>query len=88
MLDVIHKSLVAKPKVSIIFLDWSCRESFHSLDYLTKQTVDRDQYEIIWVEYYSRRSEEISRRMEADKLDGKHSPLDQWIVMGMPKYFV
>jgi glycosyltransferase involved in cell wall biosynthesis len=41
-------------KVSIILLDWSCRERFHALDWLNKQNVPRDQYELIWVELYDR----------------------------------
>src|SRR5579872_4014917 len=47
----------AKPeaKVSVILLDWSVRESFHSLRYLNEQTVDRSQYELIWIEFYDRK---------------------------------
>jgi hypothetical protein len=41
-------------KVSLILLDWSCRERFHALDWLNKQDVPRDSYEIIWVELYDR----------------------------------
>jgi hypothetical protein len=84
MIDVIHKSTVTAPKVSIVFLDWSCRESLHSLDYLAEQTVARDQYEIVLVEYYSRRTEEVSRRLERARTEGKPDPVDQWIIMGMP----
>ena len=40
------------PKVSIILLDWSCREKFFALDWLNNQKVDRDKYELIWVELY------------------------------------
>ena len=65
----------SSPKVSIILLDWSCRESFHSIDYLNKQTVSREQYEIIWIEYYGRIPE---------SLKSKKPLLDKWIVMGMP----
>ena len=84
MIDVIHKSTVTAPKVSIVFLDWSCRESLHSLDYLAEQTVARDQYEIVLVEYYSRRTEEVSRRLERARTEGKPDPVDQWIIMAMP----
>ncbi|MGA2916325.1 MAG: glycosyltransferase [Sedimentisphaerales bacterium] len=42
------------PKVSIILLDWSCRERFNTLDWLGKQDVSRDNYELIWVELYNR----------------------------------
>lgn len=42
------------PLVSIILLDWSCRERFHALQWLADQTVARDQYELIWVELFDR----------------------------------
>ncbi|MDP1680916.1 MAG: glycosyltransferase, partial [Burkholderiales bacterium] len=53
---IIHKAPLegSCPKVSIILLDWGCRERFHPLDWLTTQTVARDQYELIWVELYDR----------------------------------
>ena len=38
-----------KPKVSVILIDWGVRESFHSVHYLNRQTVNRDDYELIWV---------------------------------------
>jgi len=41
-------------KVSLILLDWSCRERFHALDWLNRQDVPRDQYELIWIELYDR----------------------------------
>ena len=49
------------------------RESFHVLDYLAKQTVPRDRYEILWIEYYSRK---------ASELQGK---VDQWVLLEMPE---
>ena len=76
---------MVKPKVSIILLDWSCRESFHILYYLNKQTVPREQYEIIWIEYYSRRSTEIERGLKECEELGKPYILDKWIVMQMPE---
>lgn len=42
------------PKVSVILLDWSCRERFHALDWLNRQNVAREQYELIWVELFNR----------------------------------
>jgi hypothetical protein len=52
----IHKrnERAVQPLVSIILLDWSCRERFHALDWLNQQTVPRDQYELIWVELFDR----------------------------------
>jgi glycosyltransferase involved in cell wall biosynthesis len=49
-----NKNPSAKPKISIVLLDWSCRESFHALDWLLKQNVTKQEYEIIWVELYDR----------------------------------
>jgi len=83
-LEVLYKNnTIDSPRVSIILLDWSCRESFHSLDYLSNQTVPRDQYEVIWIEYYNRRSHEIEKRLKECERSGKPSIVDKWIVMGM-----
>jgi hypothetical protein len=73
------------PKISIILLDWSCRDSFHTLDFLSKQTVHRDQYEVVWIEYFSRRSSEIQRMLDESLKKGSYLALDKWIVMEMPK---
>ena len=71
------------PKVSLILLDWNCRESFHALDYLAKQDMPRGDYEIIWIEYYGRRVAEIDRRIAAAEKSSAPAPLDLWIVLGM-----
>lgn len=42
------------PKVSVILLDWSCRERFHALDWLNMQDGPREQYELVWVELFDR----------------------------------
>jgi len=73
------------PKVSIILLDWSCRESFHSVDYLNKQTVAREQYELIWIEYYGSVPGGLESKIKkADASSGSKPLLDKWIVMDMP----
>lgn len=77
--------LSKKPLVSIILLDWSCRESFHSLYYLNEQTALRDNYEIIWIEYYSRHSPEIEEKLREYERLGKPPVVDKWIVMEMPE---
>jgi len=74
-----------KPLVSLILLDWSCRESFHMLDYLANQTLPRESYEIIWIEYYSTVSPEIKDLIEKYKAEAKIPPIDKWVVMNMPK---
>lgn len=73
-----------KPKLSIILIDWSVRHSFHILDYLNNQTVERDKYEIIWIEYYDRKSKEIEKKLN-NSLKNKSPILDKWILLEMPK---
>lgn len=63
------------PEVSLIFLDWSVRESFHVLHYLAQQSVSRDRFEVIVVEYYSRVSDAI--RIHEDQVD-------KWLLLEMP----
>ena len=72
------------PKVSIILLDWSCRESFHVLTYLAGQTIPRKEFEIIWIEYYDRRSSEIEVGIQESEKRGEPPVVDQWIGMGIP----
>jgi len=56
-------------KASIILIDWSVRESFHSVYCLNHQTVSRDQYEVIWVEYYGTLLEELVKYVKEGQLD-------------------
>ena len=52
---IVHKnSAPPAPRLSIILLDWECRERFNTLDWLLKQDAPKDQYELIWVELYDR----------------------------------
>ena len=72
----IKQSNRSQPKVSLILLDWSVRESFHLLDYLSRQDIDRDLFEVIIIEYYSRVSDAI-RPFEAQ--------VDSWLLLEMPE---
>jgi len=83
-MEILFQSNLDRPLVSLILLDWSCRESFHMFQYLSNQTISREQYEIIWIEYYSRRSPEIAAGLEECKKLGKPPIVDKWIVLGMP----
>ncbi len=78
-----HKQTIS-PQISIILVDWSCRESFHILHYLSNQTVSREQYEVIWIEYYSRRSPEIEAELEQCERSNRIPIVNKRIVMGMP----
>ncbi|WP_052566724.1 glycosyltransferase [Candidatus Magnetobacterium casense] len=85
-MDVLFSNnLPTTPQVSIVLLDWSCRESFHSLQYLNQQTTKRDQYELLWIEYFGRRSPEISALLQGCKDSGVAPVVDKWIVLDMPQ---
>lgn len=73
------------PTVSFVLLDWHCRESFHSLDYLAEQTVDRDDYEIIWIEFYQRRAAELDKKLADYSARGRPAPIDLWTIIGMDR---
>ncbi len=72
-----------QPKISIILIDWGVRESFHSLHYLNQQTVDRRDYELIWLEFYDRKPQELKRLLASSP-----SVLDKWLVLGYPDEFI
>jgi len=72
---LIKRSARPRPKVSLVLLDWSVRESFHLLHYLKHQTIPRDQFEVIIIEFYSRVSDAI-RKFEEE--------VDTWVVLDMP----
>lgn len=63
-------------KVSLILLDWDVRESFHILDYLSKQDVPREDFEVIIVEFFSRKYDGISKY---------ESQVDTWVALQMPE---
>ena len=80
-----ESNLPKKPLVSLVLLDWSCRESLHMLDYLAEQTIDREKYEIIWIEYYTKVSPELKEKIAKYEKEGKAPPIDKWIIMNMPE---
>jgi hypothetical protein len=73
-----------QPKVSFILIDWSCRESYHTIDYLNDQSVPRDDYEIIWIEYYKKKATGIKQKLNDYQAQNRLPALDKWIIMGMP----
>ena len=72
----IKRSARQSPKVSLILLDWSVRESFHLLHYLARQDVPRETFEVLVIEYYSRVSDAIGKF--ADQVD-------TWLLLEMPE---
>ncbi len=71
--------------VSLILLDWSVRESFHTFEYLNRQKYDRSKYEIILIEYYDRRPHQIDEMMKRNAAIGLPPQIDKWIVMERPE---
>lgn len=63
-------------KVSLILLDWSVRESFQLLHYLGRQDIERDWFEVIVIEYYSR---------VADAIRQFEDQVDTWLLLEMPE---
>jgi glycosyltransferase involved in cell wall biosynthesis len=62
---IVHKSVSpSSPRLSIILLDWECRERFTALDWLLQQDVPKDQYELIWVEVYNRVADEVMKKAD------------------------
>jgi hypothetical protein len=72
----LKRSARASPKLSLILLDWSVRESFHLLHYLARQDAPRDSFEVLVIEYYSRVGEAI-RKFE--------DQVDTWLLLEMPE---
>ncbi|MGH8641597.1 MAG: glycosyltransferase [Burkholderiales bacterium] len=75
-MKLLKRSARQNPKISLILLDWSVRESFHLLHYLARQDVARDDFEVIVIEYYSRVSDAI-RKFE--------DQVDTWLLLEMPE---
>ena len=85
-METLHKTtFTVQPDVSLILLDWTVRESFHTLEYLNRQRFDRNRYEIVWIEYYERRAPEIAAMMTRNSELGLPPPVNTWIVMDTPK---
>ena len=83
-MEIVFDSQNPSAELSIILLDWSCRESFHTLECLAKQDIPRESYEVIWVEYYGRRAGWIEIEIQKAVREGRRPPVDRWVVMGMP----
>lgn len=82
---------VTRPKttgpvdLSIVLLDWSCRESFHLLDCLARQTVDRSRYEILWIEFYDRPNPQLAARIDDAARTGRPPPVDTYCLLEMDR---
>jgi len=72
---VLKRSTRPHPRLSLILLDWGVRESFHLLHYLQNQSVSREAFEVILIEYY----DSVSPAAEAFE-----PQIDTWILLQMP----
>ena len=79
----------AKPgaRVSVILLDWNVRESFHSLAYLNRQSVDRSRYELIWIQFYDKKPPALLEAVRAGEEAGRPI-VDKLVVMNYPRDFI
>ncbi len=84
-MEILFENPERNPTLSLVLLDWSVRESFHMLDYLQKQDMSRDRYEVIWIEYYGRRVNGIRERIDSASLENMPAPVDVWCVMDMSR---
>lgn len=75
-LRVLKRSERKGPRLSLILLDWSVRESFHLFHYLKSQTVPRDSFEVVLIEYYDCVSGAAKRFEDV---------VDTWILLQMPR---
>src|SRR4051812_20961585 len=82
--EVVLRHPSGRKKVSVVLIDWGVRESFHSLEYLNKQTAPRDDFELIWVEFYGRKPKPIARMAATPG----RPMLDLWLVLGYPNEFI
>jgi len=65
MRETVHKnSPPTAPRLSIILVDWSCRERFATLDWLNRQDVPRQSYELIWIELFDRVVPEVVQKAD------------------------
>ena len=51
-------------ELSIILIDWGVRERFHTVEWLSQQSVPRDRYELIWVELRDRVVPQVAARVD------------------------
>jgi len=59
-----------------VLIDWSVRESFHIIDYLKRQTVVREDFEIIVIEFFNK----VSNALKPYEDD-----VDTWVLLEIPE---
>lgn len=51
------------PRISVIMVDGSFRESFHAVDFFCTQTLPTDDFELLWVEYYDKVQPQLAEKI-------------------------
>lgn len=51
--------------ISVVTWDAGFRESYHTVDYFSRQIFDRNQFEFIWADYYSTIKPELKEKIRA-----------------------
>lgn len=51
--------------ISVITWDAGFRESYHTVDFFSRQTLDKNKFEFIWAEYYSAIRPELNEKIKA-----------------------
>ena len=72
---ILKQSTKTHPRLSLILLDWGVRESLHVLHYLKHQTIPREAFEVLLIEYY----DTVSKPAE-----NFESAIDTWVLLEMP----
>ena len=51
-------------KISVITWNGNFRESFHTVDFFAQQSIAREEFEFIWVEYYDAAADELVEKID------------------------
>jgi hypothetical protein len=54
-----------RPKISVVMVDGAFRERYDAIDFMARQDMPADDFELIWVEYYGRISSDLQKRIDA-----------------------
>ncbi len=53
-----------QPKISVVMVDGAFRERYDSIDFMAKQNLPADSYELIWVEYFNKIDPDLQQRID------------------------
>ena len=57
-----------RPKISVVMVDGSFRERYDSIDFMARQDIPAEDYELIWVEYFDRIHPDLQQRIDKANL--------------------